>query len=233
MRREAEEARLAAEKEEQEAEQAARDAEAAAQAARKRIRERKAAAEQQRKLQAAARRKKAAASKQIKDATDRQLRSEKRLYGVKQRLHEMEPSGEPEPYPEERLRFFAEAPWNSPQPQEPKKRGMLVREIATKVSLGCTHAVTCDACRYLCAFTWSLRDKLRDGEPRDDILSLILGKEEAAWVTSQRSRPLAVLSRLRRLVYSEYQSNSLDSQLFYFLETDSKRHASSNAGSPR
>ena len=99
---------------------------------------------------------------------------------------------------------------------------MLVREIATKVSLGCTHAVTCDACRYLCAFTWSLRDKLRDGEPRDDILSLILGKEEAAWVTSQRSRPLAVLSRLRRLVYTEHESRTLDGQLFYFLEVDIK-----------
>jgi hypothetical protein len=110
---------------------------------------------------------------------------------------------------------------------------MLVREIATKVSVALPYDVTCDACRYLCAFTWSLRDKLRDGETRDDILSLILGKEEAAWVTSQRSRPLAVLSRLRRLVYSEYQSNSLDSQLFYFLETDSKRHVGSNAGSPR
>ena len=25
--------------------------------------------------------------------------------------------------------------------------------------------VTCEACRYLCAFTWSLRDKLRDVRP--------------------------------------------------------------------
>lgn len=99
---------------------------------------------------------------------------------------------------------------------------MLVREVSTKVSVSLPYDVVAEVCRYLCAFTWSLRDKLRDGEVRDDILNTLLGPEEARWVTSQRSRPLAILSRLRRLVYAEYSSGALDAQLFYFLEVDIK-----------
>jgi putative membrane protein len=99
---------------------------------------------------------------------------------------------------------------------------MLLREMTTKTSVALGYGVTCEACRYLCAFTWSLRDKLRDGEVRNDILNLLLGKEEAEWVASQRSRPLAILSRLRRLVYAEYEAGNLDSQIYYFLETDIK-----------
>ena len=99
---------------------------------------------------------------------------------------------------------------------------MLVRSVATKVSVATEYDVTCEACRYLCAFTWTLRDKLRDGEVREDILSLLLGKEEAGWISTQRSRPLAILGRLRRLIYSEYAAGKLDSQVYYFLETDIK-----------
>ena len=99
---------------------------------------------------------------------------------------------------------------------------MLVRELATKTSAALPYDVTCEACRYLCAFVWSLRDKLRDGDQRDDILNTLLGNEEAGWVAEQRSRPLAILSRLRRLIYGEYSSGSLDSQVYYFLETDLK-----------
>jgi len=99
---------------------------------------------------------------------------------------------------------------------------MLVREITTKVSVALPYDVTCEACRYLCAFTWSLRDKLRDGDQRDDILLLLLGAEVSGWVSAQRSRPLAILSRLRRLLHAEYAAGALDSQVYYFLETDIK-----------
>ena len=99
---------------------------------------------------------------------------------------------------------------------------MLVREMTTKISVALPYEVTCEACRYLCAFTWSLRDKLRDGDQRDDILLLLLGAEVSGWVSKQRSRPLAILSRLRRLVHAEYASGALDSQVYYFLETDIK-----------
>ena len=41
-------------------------------------------------------------------------------------------------------------------------------------------------------------------------------------VVTQRSRPLAILSQLRRLLHAEYKTGRLDSQSFYFLETDLK-----------
>ena len=41
-------------------------------------------------------------------------------------------------------------------------------------------------------------------------------------MVKQRSRPLAILSRLRRLLHAEYASGALDIQLYYFLETDLK-----------
>lgn len=90
---------------------------------------------------------------------------------------------------------------------------MLVREVTIKCSASLPFDVTCEACRYLCAFTWSLRDKLRDGDQRDDILGLLLGEQVAGWVAEQRSRPLAILSRLRRLIYAEYASGALDQQV--------------------
>lgn len=90
---------------------------------------------------------------------------------------------------------------------------MLLREVTTKVSVALPYDVACETCRYCCAFTWSLRDKLRDAEVRDDILSILLTEDEAAWVFTQRSRPLAVLSRLRRLLYAEYKAGTLDSHV--------------------
>ena len=100
---------------------------------------------------------------------------------------------------------------------------MLLREITLKVSCEAQRAtVTCEVCRYLCAFTWSLRDKLRDDEMRDDILTTLLGRKDSEWVVTQRSRPLAILSRLRRLLHAEYKAGALDSQSFYFIETDLK-----------
>ena len=99
---------------------------------------------------------------------------------------------------------------------------MLLREITTKVSVCLPYDVTCETCRYLCAFTWALRDKLREGELRDDVVNILLAGEEAAWVKTQRSRPLALLSRLRRLLYNEYKLGTLDSHMHYMLDTDIK-----------
>ena len=48
--------------------------------------------------------------------------------------------------------------------------------------------------------------KLRNSSLSDDILKTLIDKEEAAWVCDQRSRPLAILSRLRRLIHAEYAS---------------------------
>ena len=82
-------------------------------------------AETQREKRAAAQRKKEAASTRTKDSTDRQLLSDTAT---------PEPSEEPEPYPEEWLRFLAESPWNYHDPQESKSRGVVVRLQATFLS---------------------------------------------------------------------------------------------------
>lgn len=99
---------------------------------------------------------------------------------------------------------------------------MLLREVATKASCALPYDATCELCRYLCAFAWSLRDKLRDGEVRDDILSLLLNEEELCWIGLQRSRPLAVLSRIRRLMHAELEAGVLSPHMHYFIETDLK-----------
>jgi len=57
---------------------------------------------------------------------------------------------------------------------------------------------------------------------RDDILSLLLSEGETEWVTSQRSRPLAILSRVRRLLHGEYKDGNLDSHMHYIIDTDIK-----------
>ena len=59
----------------------------------------------------------------------------------------------------------------------------------------------------------SLRDKLRSDDMRDDILRTLLSPTDADWVSTQRSRPLAILSRLRALVHAEHRAGRLDSQV--------------------
>ena len=97
---------------------------------------------------------------------------------------------------------------------------MLLREIAIKASVSLPIDVVCNVCRYLCAFSWSLRDKLRDGDTRDDILCLLLSDKEAAWVRTQRSRPLAIENLLRRLFSKEYQTGRLDANVHNSLDSD-------------
>ena len=99
---------------------------------------------------------------------------------------------------------------------------MLLREVSVKTSASCSYEVSSQVCRYLCAFAWSLRDKLRDGEMRDDILQLLLSSEEIEWVTTQRSRPLAILTRLRRLFYAEHDAGTLSSHYHYLIDCDIK-----------
>jgi hypothetical protein len=48
----------------------------------------------------------------------------------------------------------------------------ICRDIAAKCAATLDWEATCYVCRYLSAFAWSLRDKLRDAERRDDILKV-------------------------------------------------------------
>lgn len=98
----------------------------------------------------------------------------------------------------------------------------ICREIATKCSATLDWSVTCDVCRYLCVFAWTLRDKLRDADKRDDIIKKLLPSDEFEWLKVQRSRPLAVLSQLRRLIYRECEAGRLSQQMQYILDIDIK-----------
>lgn len=77
-------------------------------------------------------------------------------------------------------------------------------------------------CRYMAAFSWSLRDQLRNGDKREDILKLLLPPEEEAWIAQQRSRPMAIHGRLRRLLFREKLSGRMDDTMHFLLEGDFK-----------
>jgi putative membrane protein len=76
-------------------------------------------------------------------------------------------------------------------------------------------------CRYLAAFVWSLRDELRDGDKGCEILNALLPEDEARWVTSQRSRPMAIHGRLRRLIHDNRRSLGAD-HIHLLIENDLK-----------
>ena len=77
-------------------------------------------------------------------------------------------------------------------------------------------------CRYLCALTWSLRDSLRSSKVRDDILTTLLSTDEAAWLCTQRSRPLSVVTRMRHLLWAEFDAERLAPHFHYIIENDLK-----------
>jgi len=52
--------------------------------------------------------------------------------------------------------------------------------------------VVASVCRYLAAFTWSLRDQLRDGDKRCDIMNILLRKKGR-----RLGLPLSALGHLR------------------------------------
>ena len=144
----------------------------------------------------------------------------------------------------------------------------LAREIVTKCIVCLEYPVVCEVSRYLCAFAWSLRDKLRSSERRDDILELLLDPKEVLdcahpigshpahdscpcsdhcfrgedritagvpcscaercqrqplqvkWVSAQRSRPLAILGRVRRILYREVAAGELPPTQHYMIDCD-------------
>jgi putative membrane protein len=96
----------------------------------------------------------------------------------------------------------------------------LMRDITIKVSVALPIDIVCCVCRYLCAFSWSLRDRLRGDDARDDILSLLLDSKEVDWVSKQHSRPLAIMNLLRRLLYKEYSKGNLDMSVHSSLDSD-------------
>ena len=96
----------------------------------------------------------------------------------------------------------------------------LSREVVSRVLVSCEYPVTCEVARYLCSFAWSLRDMLRDAEDRDDILDVLLDAEEASWVVSQRSRPLALLGRVRQVLMRELDAGELSATQHYAIDMD-------------
>jgi len=96
----------------------------------------------------------------------------------------------------------------------------LIREVMTKCVNALEISVVCDLARLLCAFLFALRDKLRDEKRRDDILNCLLEPEVAEWISSQRSRPLAILGRVRRILHKEERGGALEPTEHYMIDCD-------------
>ena len=77
-------------------------------------------------------------------------------------------------------------------------------------------------CRYLAALNWELNGKLTGGAVAEDtaVLHALLPPEEAAWIGSQRSRPLQLLGCLRRELHSQYRCQNLPTHVHRKLEED-------------
>ena len=73
--------------------------------------------------------------------------------------------------------------------------------------------------RYVVAFGWALSARLRSASAAD-VLAKLLGGEEAAWVSSQRSPPLALIRACRRVLAEQNRAGNLPAHLHYKLEED-------------
>jgi len=95
------------------------------------------------------------------------------------------------------------------------------RAAASRRHGGMTSNATTALCRYLCAYAWSLRDLLRDGDERDGVLKLLLeDAREADWVASSPNRPAALLHRMRDTVAGELCEGRISSDANLLFEND-------------
>lgn len=85
---------------------------------------------------------------------------------------------------------------------------------------GVETAAVASVCRYLTAHAYALRDELRDGDTRTDILRSLLPPEEASWVATQRSRPLALRFLLRRALRREEAAGRMPEHFRFVLQGD-------------
>lgn len=99
----------------------------------------------------------------------------------------------------------------------------LCREIVIKSVVALEYDVVCDISRYLSAYSWTLRDKLRTSKRRDDILEVLLAESECRWVSAQLSRPIALLNRVRQVLHRELQRKSLCATQHYSIDQDVAR----------
>lgn len=96
----------------------------------------------------------------------------------------------------------------------------LCRELVIKSVVALEYDAVCDVSRYLCAYSWTLRDKLRTSSKRDDILEVLLEESECRWVSDQRSRPIALLNRVRQVMHRELQRGALTPTMHYSIDMD-------------
>lgn len=78
-------------------------------------------------------------------------------------------------------------------------------------------------CRYLAAYGWELNSKLTYGTKpgeRTEVLETLLPPTEAAWMASQRHRPLQLLSAARRVLQAQFRNGNLPSHMHRKLEED-------------
>lgn len=87
--------------------------------------------------------------------------------------------------------------------------------------------------RYLLCYSWELNSKLTgrglpdgagtaDLQPGEkvDVLKALLPAEEAEWLAMSRSRPLAALGALRRVLHGEFRAGNLPSHVARKLDED-------------
>jgi len=109
----------------------------------------------------------------------------------------------------------------------------LSREVAQGVAVTLLHdphvvdaraarAGASRVCRYLAAFAWELCAKLTGGPLAEDtgVLHALLSDDEAAWIGATRSRPLQLLSALRRELHAQFRIGNLPTHLHRKLEED-------------
>ena len=93
----------------------------------------------------------------------------------------------------------------------------LVIESPRSTAADVEHALT--ACRYLSAFGWSLKARLRRDEvSAADVLSALFDPPVATWLQSRRHTPAALLGGLRRSLARLASSGALPNSIYVNLE---------------
>ena len=88
-----------------------------------------------------------------------------------------------------------------------KAWGMMTRVTRALAGMACAYVAPTNGplallmCRYLAIFPWCLKGRLR-GEDDEEVIRTVLPPEEAEWLLQQDAeRPIAILSRIRCLIY--------------------------------
>lgn len=96
-----------------------------------------------------------------------------------------------------------------------KAWGMMTRCSRALAGMACAYVAPTNGplallmCRYLAVFPWCLKGRLR-GEDDEEVIRTVLPPQEAEWLLQQEAeRPVAILSRIRCLIYLAQTGNEV------------------------